>query len=198
MNTNTLNLVPLSQYQVPYENYYFQQSDRFGTSKKELFEYFGIHNEVYVNKHIAQLLSEINLKLQKQWLQLFVKDGYRSVEFYEYLDILWEKTHPTRKGKLLNVSKQYAHSTGNTVDIIIVDQSGKSILLRDESLRSQEQLFIKSMTTLFYKNDNTTLWKTIHKNRMFLKSIMEQYGFSWISTEYRHYEYQWPHCADNN
>ncbi|MFA7284687.1 MAG: M15 family metallopeptidase [Candidatus Absconditabacterales bacterium] len=190
MNTNTLNLVPLSAYQVPCENYYFHQCDRFGTSKEELSCLFGIGHDVYVNQHIAQVLINVHRELQDQGLGLLVKDGYRSVEFYDFLDGLRTKTHPTRKDKLLNVSKKYPHSTGNTVDVVIVKPCGSPVTLRDESLRSQEDLYIKSMATMFHQADTSPLGMTIHNNRMLLKNAMESYGFIGITHEYRHYEHK--------
>ncbi len=190
MNTSWLNLVPLSAYKVPCENYYFQQCERFWTNQNELFCLFWITHEVYVNQHIAQVLANVNKQLQTKWLQLLVKDGYRSIEFYDFLDDLRTKTLPTRKDKLLNVSKKYPHSTGNTVDVVIVKPCGGQITLRDESLRSQEELYIQSMATMFYENDTSSLWQTIHRNRTLLKSIMEEHRFVWITHEYRHYEHQ--------
>lgn len=189
MKSNHLDLVPISTYNIPYENYYYTHGKRYNTSQQELLDLFWITDGILINRHVAIALQQVNLQLQNHWAQLLVKDWYRSKEFYDFLDKKRGECYPEHKDKLLNTKKTYPHSNWNTVDVTLLDITWNLILMRDEELKKDPNLYVSSFATMYYEYDKSDLGKEIHKNRMLLKNTMNKYGFIWISNEYRHYEY---------
>ncbi len=73
----------------------------------------------------------------------------------------------------------YVHSSGGAVDLTIVYKNGKSV-----NMGTEFDDFTERSHTDFFSTDTN-----IGKNRQFLKSIMQEQGFTNLESEWWHYDF---------
>ena len=196
MKESSLNLVNLENYNIKSINYYFVKHKQYNITLEELNNIWINDNICKVNKNIAQILKKINEELQNYWLELLVKDGYRSQELY---DLIYHK-------RIAIEGKEYVdkifkpiraiHSTGNVVDVSIINSiTWEEIPMRDDydelGKKKDSDTIIKSFYTNAFKDSTYNKEQWFHTNRMLLKKVMNEHWFDWINNEYRHFEYIW-------
>ncbi|MBN1525925.1 MAG: D-alanyl-D-alanine carboxypeptidase family protein [Spirochaetales bacterium] len=132
---------------------------------------------------VAEQLKKVQAELQKKSLSLKIYDAYRPMRT-ELAMIDWAKNtgnddYLTYGYLNTNVKKtnSFGHSSGNAVDLTIVDSHEKEL-----DMGTEFDDFSKASWTL-----NAT--GSVLKNRLLLKNTMEKYGFTNFSREWWHYNY---------
>jgi D-alanyl-D-alanine dipeptidase len=133
------------------------------------------HPEVLVRLPVAKALAQVQAALRKQGLSLLFYDAYRP---YAITEKMWEIVPDDRYAA--NPAKGSGHNRGIAVDITLANlQTGRPVTMPTPFDDFTEQAHHNYMQL-----DSTTL-----ANRYLLKSVMEQHGFTALSTEWWHYYY---------
>ena len=148
-------------------------------------------NVCIVTQALAEVLSQIQAHIKKQNLELMIYEAYRPQQASE--DILrWCQDLSGQANKAIyypNVDKnelhrqqyimQYsAHTRGSTVDLTLLDRTtGMSL---DMGTRFD---FFGELS----HPDNKNIASAAYTYRQYLRTLMTQYGFSGIPTEWWHF-----------
>ncbi len=135
-------------------------------------------NKCFVRYKVAKVLQKIQQDLQKQALGLKFFDCYRPY----HVQALMFKRFPV-KGYVANPVGGSIHNRGLAVDLSIVDSKGREL---DMGTGFDDLSFRSNHTYLNFPD-------TVLQNRIFLKKIMEKYGFSSIRSEWWHYNFKPKH-----
>lgn len=186
-----MNLVNIADYWVRGKLYYVQIDNlkKYNISKEDLEE-IGIHNDnVYVVEEVVNKLCEINRLLHKEWLELVVKDGYRSIALYELVykkrcEIFWKE----ETDKILNMDRKI-HATGYAVDVSIASVWGTELKTKFWSHGEGQKYGQEQYSMLFFEHSTDPEEQEMHHNRMKLYNLMtEQWFVLWTLNEYWHFE----------
>lgn len=187
----TMKLVNISDYWIRWKLYYVQANNlqKYNISTEDLVD-IGVYNDdVFVAEEVAIKLVGINNSLSEEWLELVVKDWYRSSELYELVyrkrcEIFGKED----TDKILNMDRKI-HATWYAIDISIAliwwdDLPTKFGSHGDKAKYGQEQYDLN-----FFKNSSDPEEQEMHNNRMKLYDLMINHGFVlWTLKEYWHYE----------
>lgn len=148
---------------------------RYATSNNFTCEVIYEEAKAFVRKPVANALLHVQDSLAKHQLGLKIYDAYRpyaaTLRFYEvYPDTTFVASPRTGS----------RHNRGCAVDLTLVDLS-----TMEEIPMPTE---FDSFTDMAHP-DYMALSDTILKNRAFLFSIMQHYGFSYYPTEWWHFDY---------
>lgn len=130
-------------------------------------------NTTYLRKKAATALAVIQRQLKKQGLGLKIFDAYRP---YSTTELIWTLVKDKRYAS--SPKKGSNHNRGAAVDITIID------------LQTQEELNMGTGFDNFSDTAHhnfTALPGSVLKNRLLLKTIMEENGFASSETEWWHY-----------
>lgn len=186
-----LQLVSVDEYWLKGKNRYVINANNFGITKDELLDCLIFDDKAYLNKIVCEKLQLLNEDLKKNYnMEVIIKDAYRSEKLYQlimYKRSLKEWTEFVQKS--FNTKWDFPHSTGNTVDVAFVDlATSQQLECTKEILDNNERR--KSRALSYYENSTDKHEQEIHKNRLFIKQMMEKYWFQWIPHEYWHFNYQ--------
>jgi D-alanyl-D-alanine dipeptidase len=131
--------------------------------------------DAFVRLPVAKALARVQAALRKQGLSLLFYDAYRP---YAITEKMWEIVPDDRYAA--NPAKGSGHNRGIAVDVTLAGlQTGKPLLMPTPFDDFTERAHHKYMQ----------LDSIILANRALLKSVMEQHGFTALSTEWWHYYY---------
>ena len=124
---------------------------------------------------VAQSLSRIQEKLEKEGLGLKIFDAYRPLSVQKKM---WKK-FPI-EGYIANPLKGSNHNRGAAVDLTLVDKDGKELPMPSEYDEFSERAH----------QDYAVGPEELRNNRKILREAMEREGFKAITTEWWHYDYK--------
>lgn len=145
-----------------------------------------------LTKEAVEALNQIQQDLEAKDLGLLVWDAYRPTKAVDYF-LSWEKIpdnqdikvkyYPDyKKAELFKIGfiapGHSSHSRGSTVDLTIIDKNTNVAL----DMGTDFDFFGKKSYT-----SSVEISKQAMRNRIFLKNIMEKYGFIGIPQEWWHF-----------
>lgn len=181
-----MQLVSCNEHGIATENFYFKKWREYNLEQEKLAHFGIIGNDVLVDVSLIQPLQQASSMFLEKGFEMYVKDGYRSPEFIEYLfDRRAQKFGLAETERILN-NTSMPHATGKAVDIALRDPVTKiEVYLRDGT-DGVDAYFLD-----FYKD------KEGEKARKFLElqelqvKIMRVCGFLLgLKREYWHFEYR--------
>ena len=132
-------------------------------------------NKVYLRKVVAERLSKINQYFKKKYnLRLKIYDGYRPLSVQKKM---WKIVPDDRY--VANPAKGSRHNRGAAVDLTLIDSSGTELNMGTDF----DNFTIKAHPN--YK----LLPDSIKANRNLLRTVMMQFGFNPITTEWWHFDF---------
>lgn len=181
------DFVYIDEYNLLGSNFYWNHRNKIpGTTESDL-EKVGLTNDrVQVHQEIVSVLIEIDKAFQKRGFRLYIKEGYRSKELYEFVyKKRVELFGKERTDRLLNM-QDMPHANGKTVDVALCDpKEDKEIYLRDGK-DGDGAYFIN-----FYRNKETEEAKHFQELQDYVVSTMQDYGFRLgTKLEYFHFNYE--------
>lgn len=138
-------------------------------TKRVLYE----NTNAYLRKGTADKLKEANNQFKKLGYRIKIWDAYRPTAVQK---ILWSKVSDNRF--IANPNGGSNHNRGAAVDITLVDKSGKEIPMPTD---------FDGFSKLADK-DYSDVDKEKVKNAKLLESVMVEYGFKSIYTEWWHFD----------
>ena len=145
-----------------------------------------------LTKEAVEALNQIQQELEAKDLGLLVWDAYRPTKAVDYF-LSWEKVpdnqdikvkyYPDyKKAELFKIGfiapGHSSHSRGSTVDLTIIDKNTNVAL----DMGTDFDFFGKKSYA-----SSVEISKQAMRNRIFLKNIMEKYGFIGIPQEWWHF-----------
>ncbi len=131
------------------------------------------HPKAYLRLEAATALQKVQDTLQSLGYDLKIFDAYRP---YSVTQKMWEIVPDDRYAA--NPANGSGHNRGVAVDLTLIDkQTGKELPMPTP--------FDNFSDTAHH--DFMQLGETVLQNRKLLKTVMEQYGFIALSTEWWHY-----------
>lgn len=132
-------------------------------------------DKVYLRKVVAERLSEINKYFRKKYnLRIKIFDGYRPLSVQKKM---WKIVPDSRY--VANPAKGSRHNRGAAVDITLIDSTGIELNMGTDF----DNFTIKAHPNYKLLPDN------IKANRNLLRTVMIQFGFSPITTEWWHFDF---------
>ena len=129
----------------------------------------------YLKKRVAQQLSRVQIDLESIGLGLKVWDGYRPMSAQQRF---WELVPDPRY--VSPPGKGGRHTRGTAIDLTLIDKEGKELLMPtaydDFSIKAHRNYFKLPQISI--------------KNRNILQHYMIKHGFTGLSTEWWHFDYQ--------
>lgn len=147
---------------------------KYATSKN--FMHTNLYNTLhttYLRKNAAEQLKKIQSKLNSMGLGLKIFDAYRP---FSVTEKMWKLVQDDRY--VANPKNGSGHNRGISVDLTIIDLVTASELNMGTGFDNFSDTAHHTFTNLPYN---------ILKNRSLLKSIMEEFGFKALETEWWHY-----------
>ncbi|PLT33761.1 M15 family metallopeptidase [Bacillus sp. V5-8f] len=126
-----------------------------------------------LRQETAAKLVKVNKEAAKKGYRVKVWDAYRPFSAQRTLYIA-----ASNKSYVAHPSKGSRHNRGAAVDLTLVDQKGKELLMPSA---------FDDFTKRAHRN-NPSMNKTAEKNMDYLTSIMKKNGFRTITNEWWHYE----------
>jgi D-alanyl-D-alanine dipeptidase len=185
MKKQNKNFVYIDEYDLLGGNFYWHKANEVGIPKEKLSA-MGLKNErVLVHKDIIPPLKEADKILQKKGYRIFITEGYRSKELYQFINRkIAEKIGEQERDRILNM-KDMPHSTGKSVDVALL-RNGKKLILHDKK-DGIDGYFVD-----FYKEGKNKN-EQYQKLQEVLLEIMQNNGFRLgIKREYFHFN-----CSGN-
>ncbi len=186
-----MKLVNIKKYDIRGKLYYLQPSNllKYNITSNDLLDINILNDDVFVAEEVISQLIKINSLLLLEWLELIVKDGYRSLELYELVyrkrcEIFWKDD----TDKILNMDRKI-HATGYAIDVSLAFIWGDELLTKfgshgENAKYNQEQYDIN-----FFQDSLQPEEQIMHTNRMKLYHLKIQHWFVlWTLNEYWHYE----------
>jgi len=131
--------------------------------------------KVYLRKVVAEKLSEINKYLKKKYnLRIKIFDGYRPLSVQKKM---WKIIPDNRY--VADPAKGSRHNRGAAVDITLIDSTGTELNMGTDF----DNFTVKAHPG--YK----LLPDSVKANRNLLRSVMIQFGFKPITTEWWHFDF---------
>lgn len=132
-------------------------------------------DKVYLRKVVAERLSEINKYFKKKYnLRIKIFDGYRPLSVQKKM---WEIVPDSRY--VANPAKGSRHNRGAAVDITLIDSTGTELNMGTDF----DNFTVKAHPGYKLLPDN------VKTNRNLLRSVMIQFGFKPITTEWWHFDF---------
>ncbi|GBD89380.1 D-alanyl-D-alanine dipeptidase [bacterium BMS3Abin04] len=132
-------------------------------------------DKVYLRKVVAERLSEVNKYFKKKYnLRIKIFDGYRPLSVQKKM---WEIVPDSRY--VANPVKGSRHNRGAAVDITLIDNTGTEL-----NMGTGFDNF-----TIIAHHNYKLLPDSIKANRNLLRTVMIQFGFSPITTEWWHFDF---------
>lgn len=128
-----------------------------------------------VNKDIASPLVKANNLAKKDGYRIKIYDAYRPISVQQ---ALYDATPENLKQYVPKPSKYSMHARGITVDVTLVDSEGNELDMPTPFDDFTEKAH----------SDYSNLTKTQINNRSYLKSIMEECGFTVSKLEWWHFD----------
>lgn len=187
----TLDLKDVSTYWLKWNNRYFINAEKFNITHEELAKVWVVNDRAYLNSVVCEQLVKINKELENYNLEIIVKDAYRSEELYELII----KKRKQKEGedfvsKIFNTKLDFPHASGNTLDVAFINKDDWKQIKCFKDVENIEERR-RSRSVLYCENSNDPEEIEIHKNRIFMRDVMNRYWFIWIDHEYRHFNYVW-------
>jgi len=148
---------------------------RYATTNNFVHKKMYSCGKCFLRKEVAFLLLKIQKKLLQKDMRLKLFDCYRPGKVQQEL---W-KIMPN-PSYVANPRKGSMHNRGVAVDLTIVDSAGNEL-----DMGTNFDYFGKEAYHSY-----TNFPEKILKNRILLKSIMQQYGFEPIKSEWWHYSFR--------
>lgn len=133
-------------------------------------------NYTFLRKPAYDALLRVVQALGQQGIGVIIYDAYRP---YEVTKILWSIVPDERYAA--NPARGSFHNRGLAVDLGLYDLKTGSALPMGTGFDNFSDTAHHSFTALP---------KAVHNNRALLKSMMEQYGFKALETEWWHYTFK--------
>ncbi|NTW48260.1 MAG: D-alanyl-D-alanine dipeptidase [Chlorobiales bacterium] len=127
-----------------------------------------------LRRAVAERLSRVQKRLEKQGFGLKIWDAYRPVSAQEKL---WKVTPPKRRLYVSNPAKGSKHSRGAAVDLTLVDLKGNDLPMPTEY----------DAFTVRAQSNYSQLSKEVVQNRTTLHNAMKAEGFIPASGEWWHF-----------
>jgi D-alanyl-D-alanine dipeptidase len=183
-----MDLVKIDEYWLEWKNWYYANAEKFGITKDELTKLGIVNDYAYLNRHTCELLAQLDKELRNEYeLKLIIKDAYRSIWLYKLIrEKRIKKEWEQFVKSIFNTLWDFPHASWNTVDVSFVwVNDNRSLLVFEEIDDLMERK--NSWRVNYYELSNDVQHKLIHKNRIFIKDMMNKYGFEWIDHEYWHF-----------
>lgn len=133
-------------------------------------------DKVYLRRVVAEALAQVNQFLKKNYaLRLKVFDGYRPLSVQKKM---WE-IYPDER-YVADPAKGSRHNRGAAVDLTLVDATGKEIDMGTPYDDFTEKAHI----------DYKKLSRNVLDYRKILRTTMERFGFTVMSTEWWHFNFK--------
>lgn len=163
-------MVPLKQYISPlFSDIQYATNQNF--TKTVLYS----HPQLAARLPVARSLQKVQQQLALLGLSLFFYDAYRP---YSVTEKMWEIVPDERYAA--NPAKGSGHNRGIAVDITLADlKTGKPV-----AMPTAFDNFTEKAHHNYMQLDSAVI-----ANRALLKKVMEQNGFTALSTEWWHYSY---------
>ena len=129
--------------------------------------------EAYLRYSTVLKLMDVQAELREQGLRLKIWDGFRPLEAQEKL---WN-ANPDPSYLSNPKTGTNSHSRGHTVDLTIVDATGKEL----EMPTGHDEF------TAYADRDYSDCTDAAAKNAMLLQEVMEKHGFEGLKTEWWHF-----------
>lgn len=129
----------------------------------------------FLRSPAAKALHKIQKELETIGLGLKVFDGYRPLSVQRKMWEIVPNSH-----FVANPQKGSRHNRGMAVDLTLVDSTGKELQMPT----GFDNFTVKA------RHNYQKLPARVRQNRWILKTIMEKYGFSPISSEWWHYDFK--------
>lgn len=151
-------------------------TDWYYASKQNFTGQVLYHNpEVLVRLPVAKALAKVQAALKLQGLSLLFYDAYRP---YAVTEKMWEIVPDERYAA--NPAKGSGHNRGIAVDITLADiATGQPLAMPTRFDDFSEKAH----------HDYMQLDSTVIANRQLLRDVMQQNGFTALSTEWWHYSF---------
>lgn len=182
-------LVPISDYALRGENYYWRKAKEFGISDKDLSAAGISDNRVWVHADIIGSLIRVNTEIAHHgdWsLRLHILDGYRSLAAYQLAErAMNEKFGKMGTRRVLNMHDM-PHASGKSVDVALWCTKTGALVPTRSFYHGLDAYFAD-----FYKYSNKLEEKEFHRRQVFLIGKMMGQGFRLGSKrEYFHFNHE--------
>lgn len=205
---NNLWLENIKKHWIKWENYYFKNAKNIWINESE-FDNLLISKEVFVSNEIIKNIIKINQELNIHWLELLIKEWFRSKQTYEIAyKLRVKKWWKENTNKLLNM-KEMPHSTWKSIDCSLIDLTfweEIKLHLKEDWVDWFHKNFYKDLFLNHQKNstnqklnnwldelnknniDIKKIWEII-KYREILEKVMIKNWFKNKEHEYFHFDY---------
>jgi len=168
-------------------NFYWKKRDSIpGATETDLKKLGLKDNRVQVHKDIIDVLVKIDKEMQKHGFRIYIKEGLRTKELYEF--VYKKRVELFGKeitDKLLNM-KDMPHATGKSVDIELWDQSKKEEVFMRNRNDGTDAYFVN-----YYRDKGGEQNKKLQELQDLLISTMQNNGFRLgTKREYFHFDYK--------
>jgi len=158
---------------------------------QDVYRQIGYGNKTYMHPDTAAALLKIIPVLREKGLKMRICDAYRPpLAHRKLLEII------PLPGFFAATPERSNHCHGTAVDVCLTDKNGNNLLYPTE-IDAYEKRFQEQVCTGDFTEFQQHLKKARHdymettaeaiKNRNFLKSLMESYGFESVAHEWWHY-----------
>ncbi len=139
----------------------------------------------YLQREVAQALSEVQTELERLGVGLKIFDGYRPLSVQKiFWKIVSDKFPNTREREkyVANPAKGSKHNRGTAVDVTLIDlKTGKEFKMPSEYDDFSEKA---------HRNYEKMISKEVKKNCKLLELTMKKHGFNGVSSEWWHFDFK--------
>jgi len=161
----------------------FYYASNKNIAKENLYEKFGLANDVIVHKKMALRLLTLIPVLKTIRLKLLITDAYRPLEIQEYLFQNWEKFTGKKPGDSLAPNDSAPHPRGIAIDAVFADENGEKLPQPSSSIN-----FNPEQRNPDYIFPDIAGEKEKERNRNLLRKLMVCSGISPINKEWFHFQ----------
>lgn len=151
---------------------------RYATSNNFMKKVLYPQARFFCRREVAESLKRVQARLVKHDLSLLVFDGYRP---WRITKKMWDDTPPENHKFVADPAKGSKHNRGGAVDLTIMDlKTGKPL----EMTSAYDEFSPRAAFN--YPGGSARS----HKNRDFLRQVMEAEGFQVLPHEWWHFDYK--------
>ena len=183
---NDLNLVPIDEYGLLGESYYWVNRKRLSIKESDLCAAGISDDRVLVHKKIIEPLLQADYALRRDGYRLFVKEGWRSNALYDLAYKDFVRKHGKKKADRLFNLDDRPHATGCSVDVVLWSIEEGGIVYMRDAKDGQAACFVD-----FYHRQKSPKAAAYHHRQQLLIRAMFDAGFRLgRKREYWHFDYK--------
>ena len=183
---NDLNLVPIDEYGLLGESYYWVNRKRLSIKESDLCAAGISDDRVLVHKKIIEPLLQADYALRRDGYRLFVKEGWRPDALYDLAYKNFVRKHGKKKtDRLFNLDDR-PHTTGCSVDVVLCSKRRGGVVHLRGAKDGQDACFVD-----FYRDKTDAISVLYHHRQQLLIRAMFDAGFRLgRKREYWHFDYK--------